>query len=137
MIILATVCILYIITLTLIIFRPEMKSTFHHTLITLAVVDILFVIVLIIDTQVRVLVLIIDTQVGRFFLLIFCFERRTGILESKSSCQYWLFPPGAISSDLYRHHFWEDILNFPFSFSFSMNLCCIQVTFDGKNCRQA
>ena len=86
MIILATVCILYIITLTLIIFRPEMKSTFHHTLITLAVVDILFVIVLIIDTQVLVLVLIIDTQVGRFFLLIFCFERRTRILESKSSC---------------------------------------------------
>ena len=53
---------MYIFILTLIIFRPEMKSTFHHTLITLAVVDILFVIVLIIDTQ--VLVLIIDTQVG-------------------------------------------------------------------------
>ena len=29
-----------------------MKSTFHHTLITLAVVDILFVITLMIDTQV-------------------------------------------------------------------------------------
>ena len=57
-----------------------MKSTFHHTLITLAVVDILFVIVLIIDTQ--VLVLIIDTQVERFFLLIFCFETRTRILTS-------------------------------------------------------
>ena len=34
------------------IFRPEMKSTFHQTLITLAVVDILFVFTLIIDTQV-------------------------------------------------------------------------------------
>ena len=33
--------------------------------------------------------------------------------------------PGAISSDLYRHHFWEDILNFPFLFSFPMNLYCI------------
>ena len=36
-----------------------------------------------------------------------------------------LSPPGAISSDLYRHHFWEDILNFPFLFSFPMNLYCI------------
>ena len=35
----------------LILLRPEMKSTFHHTLITLAVVDILFVITLIIDLQ--------------------------------------------------------------------------------------
>ena len=35
----------------LILLRPEMKSTFHHTLITLAVVDILFVITLIIDVQ--------------------------------------------------------------------------------------
>ena len=76
-----------IFTLTLIIFRPEMKSTFHHTLITLAVVDILFVIVLIIDTQVLVLVLvlIIDTQVWGFFS-IFRFEARTRILESNSSC---------------------------------------------------
>ena len=39
--------------------RPEMKSTFHHTLITLAVVDILFVITLMIDTQV-IITLIID-----------------------------------------------------------------------------
>ena len=31
--------------------RPEMKSTFHHTLISLALVDIIFVITLIIDTQ--------------------------------------------------------------------------------------
>jgi hypothetical protein len=31
--------------------RPEMKSTFHQTLITLAVVDILFVFTLIIDIQ--------------------------------------------------------------------------------------
>ena len=32
---------------------------------------------------------------------------------------------GAISSDLYRHHFWEDFLNFPFLFPFPVNLCCI------------
>ena len=42
-----------VIKMTLMIFRPEMKSTFHHTLITLAVVDILFVFTLIIDTQVK------------------------------------------------------------------------------------
>ena len=41
--------------------RPEMKSTFHHTLITLAVVDILFVITLMIDTQV-IITLIIDHE---------------------------------------------------------------------------
>ena len=35
----------------LILLRPEMKSTFHHSLITLAVVDILFVITLLIDIQ--------------------------------------------------------------------------------------
>ena len=35
----------------LILLRPEMKSTFHHTLITLAVVDLLFIITLIIDTK--------------------------------------------------------------------------------------
>ena len=38
--------------------RPEMKSTFHHTLITLAVVDILFVITLMIDTQVIITLII-------------------------------------------------------------------------------
>ena len=43
-----------VIKMTLMIFRPEMKSTFHHTLITLAVVDILFVFTLIIDTQVNI-----------------------------------------------------------------------------------
>ena len=31
--------------------RPEMKSTFHHTLITLACVDTLFIITIIIDIQ--------------------------------------------------------------------------------------
>ena len=36
----------------LILMRPEMKSTFHHSLITLAIVDIIFVITLIVDTQV-------------------------------------------------------------------------------------
>ena len=41
--------------------RPEMKSTFHHTLITLAVVDIIFVITLMIDTQV-IITLIIDHE---------------------------------------------------------------------------
>ena len=61
------------------IFRPEMKSTFHHTLITLAVVDILFVIVLIIDTQVLVLVLIIRYTGGEIFFNILN-------VESKSSC---------------------------------------------------
>ena len=35
----------------IIINRPEMKSTFHHTLITLAVTDILFLAVLIVDTK--------------------------------------------------------------------------------------
>ena len=35
----------------LILLRPEMKSTFHHTLITLAVVDTLLVIILIVDCQ--------------------------------------------------------------------------------------
>ena len=35
----------------LILLRPEMKSTFHHSLITLAAVDILFVITLLIDIQ--------------------------------------------------------------------------------------
>ena len=35
----------------LILLRPEMKSTFHHTLITLAFVDILFVITLVVDSQ--------------------------------------------------------------------------------------
>ena len=35
----------------LILLRPEMKSTFHHTLITLAVTDILFVITLLVDSQ--------------------------------------------------------------------------------------
>ena len=35
----------------LILRRPEMKSTFHHTLITLAVTDILFLITLVVDTQ--------------------------------------------------------------------------------------
>ena len=38
----------------LILMRPEMKSTFHHSLITLAIVDIIFVITLIVDTQARV-----------------------------------------------------------------------------------
>ena len=37
----------------LILMRPEMKSTFHHSLITLAIVDIIFVITLIVDTQVQ------------------------------------------------------------------------------------
>ena len=36
----------------LILLRPEMKSTFHHTLIALAIVDILFLVTLIIDSQV-------------------------------------------------------------------------------------
>ena len=36
----------------LILLRPEMKSTFHHTLIALAIVDILFLGTLIIDSQV-------------------------------------------------------------------------------------
>ena len=36
----------------LILLRPEMKSTFHHTLIALAIVDILFLLTLIIDSQV-------------------------------------------------------------------------------------
>ena len=31
--------------------RPEMKSTFHHTLISLAVVDNLFILTIIIDIQ--------------------------------------------------------------------------------------
>ena len=44
---------------------------------------------------------------------------------------------GAISSDLYRHYFCGNFLNFPFLFSFHMNLCCTWVAFDGKNCRQA
>ena len=35
----------------LILLRPEMKSTFHHSLITLAVVDILFVATLLVDIQ--------------------------------------------------------------------------------------
>ena len=35
----------------LILLRPEMKSTFHHSLITLAVVDILFVVTLLVDIQ--------------------------------------------------------------------------------------
>ena len=35
----------------LILLRPEMKSTFHHSLITLAAVDILFVITLLIEIQ--------------------------------------------------------------------------------------
>ena len=35
----------------LILRRPEMKSTFHHTLIALAIVDILFILMLITDTQ--------------------------------------------------------------------------------------
>ena len=36
----------------LILLRPEMKSTFHHTLIALAIVDILFLLTLIVDSQV-------------------------------------------------------------------------------------
>ena len=44
----------------LILLRPEMKSTFHHTLIALAIVDILFLLTLIIDSQVT---LIIHSQV--------------------------------------------------------------------------
>ena len=40
-----------IINSKMIILRPEMKSTFHHSLITLACVDILFVITLVIDSQ--------------------------------------------------------------------------------------
>ena len=36
----------------LILLKPEMKSTFHHTLIALAIVDILFLLTLIIDSQV-------------------------------------------------------------------------------------
>ena len=44
---------------------------------------------------------------------------------------------GAISSDLYRHYFCGNFLNFPFLFLFHMNLCCTWVAFDGKNCRQA
>ena len=39
----------------LILLRPEMKSTFHHTLIALAIVDILFLVTLIIDSQVTML----------------------------------------------------------------------------------
>ena len=38
----------------LILMRPEMRSTFHQSLITLAIVDIIFVITLIVDTQVKV-----------------------------------------------------------------------------------
>ena len=37
----------------LILLRPEMKSTFHHTLIALAIVDILFLLTLIVDSQVE------------------------------------------------------------------------------------
>ena len=34
-----------------ILLRPEMKSTFHHTLIALAAVDILFIVILIVDSR--------------------------------------------------------------------------------------
>ena len=37
----------------LILMRPEMRSTFHHSLLTLAIVDVLFVVTLIVDTQVN------------------------------------------------------------------------------------
>ena len=38
-------------TITITITRPEMKSNFHHTLITLAIVDIVFLGVIIVDTK--------------------------------------------------------------------------------------
>ena len=37
----------------LILMRPEMRSTFHHSLLTLAIVDVIFVVTLIVDTQVN------------------------------------------------------------------------------------
>ena len=38
----------------LILMRPEMRSTFHHSLLALAFVDVIFVVTLIVDTQVHV-----------------------------------------------------------------------------------
>jgi hypothetical protein len=49
----------------MILLRPEMKSTFHHTLIALAVVDIIFLVILMIEVQ--NLDLDIENQIFIFF----------------------------------------------------------------------
>ena len=37
----------------LILMRPEMRSTFHHSLLTISIDDVIFVVTLIVDTQVN------------------------------------------------------------------------------------
>ena len=86
-----------------IIFRPEMKSTFHHTLITLAVVDILFVITLIIDTQVGVIWLLTI----RFVFFYYCCSGLRMFIDTQNCILLWSrsrFWPMHIYSDQNQHN---------------------------------
>ena len=69
----------------LILLRPEMRSTFHQSLITLAIVDIIFVITLIVDTQVKVE---LNWDEYRFWPLSFYFLTKCAIFDgSKTKCR--------------------------------------------------
>ena len=73
------------------------------------------------------------SEVGRALML----KAEEDRLKRKSKEIDFKRSTGAISSDLYRQYFCEHFLNFPFFFSFHMNLCCTWVAYDEKNCRQA
>ena len=75
-----------------------------------------------------------ECLVGQWIVGVISFQKIFGLYGLK---HHIVEISGAVSSDLYRHYFCGNFLNFPFLFSFHMNLCCTWVAYDGKNCRQA